>query len=202
MSLVRLLKNLPLCLVSTRKPHINTIQDVYAWVLSSAGCGYKAHSFRVDLRLKSEWKEPAPPSHAPPPRKRGFSCWVRVTSSVHEQLFDHVLWSLFNSQSAFFFCPSLKAKKVRLWWAWMQMAGDGDGGQREGETEGEGKITRQRHLTGSTISLVQMNWKIVCGFYLGPVLNLVDSEVNYKWCFQFCFVLFWIWDFKRVQELA
>lgn len=43
-----------------RKVCINTIQDVYTRVLSSAGFGHKAHSFRVDLRLKSEWKEPAP----------------------------------------------------------------------------------------------------------------------------------------------
>lgn len=62
--------------------------------------------------------------------------------------------------------------------------------------EGEEKITRQRHLTGSTIFLVQMNWKIECGFYLGPVLNLVDSEINFKWCFQFCFVLFWILGYQ------
>lgn len=48
-----------------RKVCINTIQDVYTRVLSSAGFGHKAHSFRVDLRLKSEWKEPAPP---PPTR--------------------------------------------------------------------------------------------------------------------------------------
>lgn len=76
------------------------------------------------------------------------------------------------------------------------MAGDGAGGQRGGETEGEGKITRQRHLTGSTISLVQMNWKMECGFYLEPVLNLVDSEINSKWCSQFYFVLFWIWGYQ------
>lgn len=45
-----------------RKVCINTIQDVYTRVLSSAGFGHKAHSFREDLCLKSEWKEPDPPN--------------------------------------------------------------------------------------------------------------------------------------------
>lgn len=57
------------------------------------------------------------------------------------------------------------------------MAGDGDGGQREQETVGEEKVIQQRHLTGSMVSLVQMNWKIECGFCLGSVFNLVDSEI-------------------------
>lgn len=56
-----------------RKVCINTIQDVYTRVLSSAGFGHKAHSFRVDLHLKSEWKEPAPPPNTLHHPERGDS---------------------------------------------------------------------------------------------------------------------------------
>lgn len=118
-----------LCLMSTGKLCINTTQFVYTGVLHDAGFWHKAHRMHpvpsnacylesIFICESSNERSLPLPHVLHHPERGDYPSWVQVTNPAHMELFDHIIWSLFNFQSTFF-GQAWEQSEGRLWWAWM-----------------------------------------------------------------------------------